>query len=302
MELAALDEEKQAYSFMERLLFFVVPFIFVAVLIVVLLTLLDLDFRNKAIQLGQSIPIVKNLLPEESPYSTDTDSSVRTEKLSSKIVELESQLAALNAELSTVTSLKASQDNEIDQLKTENDKLKLIEAETTVDDEQYRAKIQELASMFAKMMPSKAAPIVQSMTLDETALIFSEMRADDQVRIMEKMNPKIAAEVTLKLKDSVSAKDMQIAALQARIDELTSSAAEGSSTTTVSDNDLAASFASMDAGAAADMLLKLMEVSPSKVLRILNVTSNNARSSILAEMSDRNEATTARIVSRLMAD
>jgi len=301
MELAAPDEEKQEYSFVERLLFFIVPFIFAAVLIVVLLTLLDLDFRQKAIQIGQSIPIVKNLLPEDTSVSTDVDNKVRADKLSSKIVELESQLATLNEELLVATNVKASQENEINQLKTQNENLKLIEAETKVDDDQYTAKIKELSAMFSKMMPSKAAPIIQSMTLEEAALIFSEMRADDRVKIMEKMNPKVAADVTLKLKDTVTAKDMQIAALQARINELTSTK-EDSKPATVSDNDLAASFAAMNAGAAADMLLKLMDVSPSKVLRILNVMANNARSSILAEMSDRNEATTARLVSRLMAD
>lgn len=171
-----------------------------------------------------------------------------------------------------------------------------------ITDEQYTARIQELASMFAKMTPSKAAPIVQSMTLEEMALLFGNMRADDRVRIMEKMTPKTAADVTMLLKDSETAKDLEIAALQSRVQLLQSENEQESSTNEVSDADLAATFSAMEPSAAADMLLKMMDVSSSKVLRILKVTGSTARSAILEEMTAINETTAALLVTRLMQD
>ncbi|WP_461671228.1 MotE family protein, partial [Mycobacterium tuberculosis] len=145
-----------------------------------------------------------------------------------------------------------------------------------------------------------AAPIVQNMNIDEIVLLFSSMRSDDRVKIMEKMNPKIAAEATMKLKDNVTVKDLQIAALQARLDEQ-ADAVETTVSSTLNQEQLGATFEAMNAKSAGEMLLKMKDISPSKVVRILNSVSDTARSGILAEMSRIDEAATARIVTTLMA-
>src|SRR5690606_26749008 len=108
--------------------------------------------------------------------------------------------------------------------------------------------------------------------------------------------------VTMLLKDSETAKDLEIAALQSRVQLLQSENEQESSTNEVSDADLAATFSAMEPSAAADMLLKMMDVSSSKVLRILKVTGSTARSAILEEMTAINETTAALLVTRLMQD
>lgn len=302
MELAAIDDENQETSLIERIMFVLLPFLFVAVLLIVLLTLLNVDFRNKAIKVGQDIPIVRNFLPESTLGSSGSDDKIRDEKVGSKITELETELATLKTQLAEATNLTTTQESTITSLQEENSELKEKTTESKLSDEDYTARIQELASMFAKMTPSKAAPIVQSMTLDEIALIFSQMRAEDRVRIMEKMTPSIAADVTIKLKDSDRAKDMEIAALQSQVEKLQNAAKAGTTTTQVSDADLAATFSSMDAKSAADMLLKMMDISSSKVLRILKASTSATRSSILEEMSAVDKKTAATLVTKLMQD
>lgn len=302
MDLAAIEEEKQETSFIEKLMFVLLPFLFVAVLIAVLLMLLDVDIRNSAIKVGQDIPIVKNFLPEPSVDGTGSDDGVRSDKQNTKISELEAEIATLRAQLDEATSATTTQETTISSLQTENEELKQSVETNKLSDEEYTARIQELASMFSRMQPSKAAPIVQAMTLDEMALIFSAMRADDRVKIMEKMTPQIAADVTLKLKDQDSTKDMEIAALQSQVEKLQSSAQTTASTSSVSDADLASTFASMEPKAAAEMLLKMMDISSSKVLRILQASDSTTRSAILEQMSDINEQTSALLVTRLMQD
>ncbi|MBH5316640.1 MgtE protein [Paenibacillus sp. GSMTC-2017] len=293
--------EKQGYSGFERFMFMMVPIIFVVVLLFVLLSLFDVDFRNKALQVGQSVPVLKNVLPEPKVAGNSMDDNqIRSIKMTEKIKELETELAAAKSELETAKSTTDSQTQTVKGLQEENTSLKKLNEDKQLDGEQYSAKITELASMFSKMAPSKAAPIVQNMELDEVVLLFSAMRPDDRVRIMEKMDPKIAADATMKMKDSEGVKDMQIAALQARLDKEEDNTDKPVSSTLDPDQ-LSATFSAMDAKSAGEMLIKMMEISPSKVLRILNSVNDATRSSILTEMSNIDEAAAASIMTKLMS-
>lgn len=298
MELAAIDE-KQEVSLFERILFALFPFLIVAVLIFLLLTLFQPDFRNRVIEVGQSIPVVKNILPEPSDNTLSSDDKVRNEKLATKILELETEMSKLQGELNSALEITSNQEMTIKELQTQNESLLAESSTHKISDEDYTARISELANMFAKMMPSKAANIIQAMTVDEMALIFSEMRTNDRIKIMEKMIPSVAADVTLKLKDETVAKDLQIAALQSQIDELkANNAAE--QVQVVSDTELAASFSGMSPAGAADMLHTMMTISSSKVLRILSVLDSQSRSSILEAMNEIDEDTAALLATRLM--
>ncbi len=299
--MAETGVEKQNYNAFERFMFLMIPILFVIVLLGVLYAMFDVEFRNRALQVGNSIPVLKEVLPEPKVSgSMMDDDSIRTIKMTEKIEELEAELATLKSELSAATQAAASQEQAVKGLEDENAQLKQLTEQELLEAEQYTAKIEELASMFSKMTPSKAAPIVQNMNTDEIVLLFASMRSDDRVKIMEKMDPKIAAEATMKLKDNVSVKDLQIAALQARLDEQ-GEAAESPVSSTLNQEQLSATFETMNAKSAGEMLLKMKDISPSKVIRILNSVSDTARSGILSEMSSIDEAATANIVTKLMA-
>lgn len=298
--MAETEVEKQGYGFFERLMIIFVPVLFVIVLLLVLMTLFDVDFRNKALELGNSVPVLKNVLPEPKVAGNSMDDDqIRSIKMTEKIEQLEAELTALKSELAEANAGKQNLESEVKDLQDENARLKRLSEEEQLEDEQYTAKIGELAGMFARMSPGKAAPIVQNMEPEEIVLLFSAMSPDDRVRIMEKMNPQIAAEAAMKLKDNVPAKDMQLAALQARLDKQ----AEGSdaaSSSTLDEQQLNATFSAMDAKSAGQMLINMMAISPSKVLRILNSVDNAARSAILTEMSKLDEKAAAQIVTKMM--
>lgn len=298
--MADTGVEKQNYNAFERFMFLMIPILFVIVLLGVLWALFDTDFRNKALQVGNSIPVLKEVLPEPKVTgSMMDDETIRSIKMTEKINELEAELATVKGELAAAKETSAAQEQAVKGLEDENAQLKQLTEQELLEAEQYTAKIEELASMFSKMTPSKAAPIVQNMNIDEIVLLFASMRSDDRVKIMEKMDPKIAAEATMKLKDNVGVKDLQIAALQARLEEQAGSD-DTAVSSTLNQEQLSATFEAMDAKSAGEMLLKMKDISPSKVIRILNSVSNSARSSILTEMSKLDEAATASIVSKLL--
>lgn len=299
--MAETGVEKQNYNAFERFMFMMIPILFVIVLLGVLYAIFNDGFRNRVLEVGNNIPVLKEVLPE--PKSTDSmmnDEAIRNVKMTEKIEQLEAELGAVKSELEAAAAASAAHEQAVKGLEDENTQLKQLTEQEQLEAEQYTAKIEELASMFSKMTPSKAAPIVQNMNIDEIVLLFSSMRSDDRVKIMEKMNPKIAAEATMKLKDNVTVKDLQIAALQARLDEQ-ADAVETTVSSTLNQEQLGATFEAMNAKSAGEMLLKMKDISPSKVVRILNSVSDTARSGILAEMSRIDEAATARIVTTLMA-
>ena len=300
MELAGLDNEKQGYSTLERIMFLMTPILFAIVLLGVLYTLFNNDFRNKMLEAGNSVPFLKDVLPEPKVAGgTLNDDDLITANMSAKIADLQAQLTAIESELAAANQSKTALEQEVKDLESDNSQLKSVNDEQLLEDEEYEEKIQELASMFSKITPSKAAPILQSMTLEEIVLVFANMRSDDRVRIMEKMNPQTAADAAMMLKDNVKTKDLQIAALQAKLNA--QKTPETKKATSVLDQEqLSATFTAMDPKSAAELLIKMVEVSPSKVLRIINAVDNQSRSAILAEMSGINEATTAQIVSKLM--
>jgi flagellar motility protein MotE (MotC chaperone) len=132
-------------------------------------------------------------------------------------------------------------------------------------------------------------------------LILEGMAVDKQSKILEKMTAQKAADISISLKDIVTAKDRQIAALQGQLNRQSATGTTVTQTQSVLDNaQLQQTFASMTPKSAADLLIKMADVSPSKVLRILNAVNDSTRASILQEMSTINKDVTAQLVSKLM--
>jgi flagellar motility protein MotE (MotC chaperone) len=149
--------------------------------------------------------------------------------------------------------------------------------------------------MYAKMNASKSAPILENLTLHERVLVLSEMKQVDQVKVLEKMNPIKAAEASIYLKDVVSAKDREIAALQDRI-KLNDSTIVSQAITR---SDLGKTFASMTAKSAATVLLQMQSITPAKVVDILNSMDNISRAKVMTALADLSKETAAAVTTKL---
>jgi flagellar motility protein MotE (MotC chaperone) len=298
--VADANTEKSNYSGFERFLFFLTPILFTAVLLGMLLLLFNTEWRNKALEIGNKVPVLKAVLPDpSSPVpSTTSDSDITVGNAKVKVDELKVLLADREASLKKATQQTAEQKKEIDALKAQVDQLNKEKQQQTLTAEEYTARINSLAGVYAKMTPGKAAPILESMTLDETALILGAMADTERTRVLEKMTPQKAADVSIKLKDSVSVQDQQIAALQARVKELETLAGSGASTLDTAE--LKKTFSSMKAADAATLLLQMAGSDQAKTLLILGALDDTPRSQVLAAMSNQDSKKTASLVSKLM--
>jgi flagellar motility protein MotE (MotC chaperone) len=299
--VASADVEKSSYSGFERFLFFVTPILFTALLLGVLLLMFNSDWRNAALEIGNKIPVVKSLLPDPAkPSETvgNTDEVLTVTNAKAKVEELNAILTDRETALKQATEQTVQQKQQIAELQSKVDQLTKANSEKTITSEAYQARIKSLSDMYGKMTPSKAAPILESMTLDESALVIGSMSDAERGRVLEKMTPKTAADVTTKLKDVDTVDKREIAALQSRIKELELNAGQGSSTLDTAK--LNKTFSSMKPANAAVLLLQMAGTNQSKALLILGVLDDTARSGILSAMADLDKKTTASLVSTIM--
>ncbi|WP_322745677.1 MotE family protein [Paenibacillus donghaensis] len=292
----------------ERFLFFMIPIIFTIVLIGVLLTLFNVNIRNDVLGVAQKIPIVKNWVPEPTKDPAkkkldDTKDQVKSAEATIK--ELKNQLAAKDKDLEQAKQAKTEQDQKLKNMQEQIDSIQNSQTEAAgqgagaQEADPYDKQIKDLAKMYANMSPSKAAPIMQNLTTEEMVQLLSAMKNDNRTAILAKMDPKIAADVTMKLKDAVSSSDLAVAALQSRVHKDAADGKSGASSG-LDKSQISQTFASMPADSAAALLLSTYKISPDKVLKILNDVTDSTRSGILDAMSKKDAKTAAVILNKLM--
>ena len=311
MAKEVLDEELEEESGggLSRFLFFMTPILFTVVLLGVLLTLFNIDFRNTLIDLGNRIPVVKDLVPDpEAPEGEKKQVAEKKKKqqesTDATVKELKQQLEKQQAELQAANQ-QASEQQEL--VKDLEDQLAAVQQEKneqtqSAEAEAYQKEVKKLANLYAEMSPSKAAAIFDKLTTEETLQMLSVMSNESKVAILEKMDPQKAADISIKLKDVNASEDLAIAALQSRLKM--EAAADTSATTTgtgLDDTELSQTFSSMGAADAAKLVLQTYKLSPEKALKIMKAVNGTTRSKILAEMAKTDEKTSVKILNQLVS-
>lgn len=309
MARAEIEEERETGGGFGRFLFFVTPILFTVVLLGVLLSFLNKDVQDVALNLLNKVPVVNRWVPEANVKGTAANDPAKQEKSSeATIKELKSQLADQQAKIDQADQQTAEQQQKAADLQTKLDaatKENEQKAQDAANEaaENYQKDVKKLAQLYGNMNAGKAAAIMSNLTTDENVLLFNAMSAESQSNILQKMDPKLAAEISIRLKDVNDSEDLAIAALQSRLkkEEDDKAAASASSAAAGLDNtQLSQTFATMDSGKAASLLLQTNKISPDKTLNILNAVDDATRSKILAAMSDQDPAEAAKILNKLV--
>jgi flagellar motility protein MotE (MotC chaperone) len=294
------ETEETGLSGFERFLYiFFIPIVFAVIGIGVLLSLFDANIYNDILKQANKIPFVSAVIPDpKADAKTTTGDAVPTDKQKNsdqRIADLTKKLADQEIAMKTVDANILQKDQTIKDLQAKSVALEEQLKVKTQSDEEYHNQIKLTADMYAKMNASKSAPILENLTLQERVLVLSEMKQPDQVKILEKMNPIKAAEASIYLKDVVSAKDREIAALQDRI-KLNDSTLAAQKLTK---SDLGKTFANMTAKSAATVLLQMQSITPAKVIDILSAMDNASRSKVMTAIADLSKETAAAISTKL---
>ncbi|CAM3356102.1 MotE family protein [Marinicrinis lubricantis] len=292
------EVEKTSYGAFEKILYlFLIPVVFTSILTVVLLSMFNYDVKNSVLSFANKIPLVEKIIPDpEEEASEDTPSGEKIAAEGQSNEQLAQQIKDLQKQIDSSRGVIESKDQQILKLRAEIEQLNASLEEKRQSDEEYLNQIKKLSNMYADMTPSKSAAILERLTMDELVLVMSQMSSDDQIRILEKMNPQIAAEASIQMKDLVPAENMQIAALQSRLEIQDSEQAEDTDFTT---EDLSQTFAAMTAKSSASILLEMYNADPLQVLNVLRAMNVNARSSIISSMEQQDKDKAAAISAKL---
>ncbi|WP_442600944.1 magnesium transporter MgtE N-terminal domain-containing protein [Paenibacillus sp. KN14-4R] len=294
-------ESSSSYGALERfLIWFLIPIVFTAVLLGVLLTILDFDVMRGVQNALHNIPGIGKLIPAPTEKAADSKSKPSNEQnvkakddtidqLNGKIAELEKNIEQTNGNMS-------QKDDEVKDLQAKNAALEDKIKSKTQSDVDFTKQVQELSSLFAKMNPSKAAPILENMTSKESVLVLTMMKSDDRVKVLEKMDPKKAAEVSIALKDGATLRDLEIAAQDERLKRTQDAANKGKSITS---DDLGQTFSNMIPKSAASLLLEMYDVTPAKVKTILTSMDAGSRARVMSAMTDQKKDVAANIAELL---
>ncbi|MET3207698.1 UNVERIFIED_CONTAM: flagellar motility protein MotE (MotC chaperone) [Paenibacillus sp. PvR008] len=313
-----MDLEKESGGGFERFMFFLIPIVFTIVLVGVLLTLFNMDFRSEVISLGNKIPIVKNWIPEPKDKvakSKEADQKAQSESSEATIQQLKADLAKQTEELKKTTAAKTTQDKKVTELQNQVNTLQTQQeqqsqgsqqgqtgtqtADGTANEDPYVKQARDLASMYEGMTASKAAPIMANLTTEETVQLLSYMDPANSAKILQKMDAKKAADITMALKNVTPSTDLSVAALQSRLKKDQSTTA-GTTSKSLQNTQISSTFASMDKKSGADLILQTYKISPDKALNILNTVDDSTRASLLQNMSAKDAAQTAKILNKLM--
>ncbi|MGM1020028.1 MAG: magnesium transporter MgtE N-terminal domain-containing protein [Bacillota bacterium] len=313
-----MDLEKESGGGFERFMFFLIPIVFTIVLVGVLLTLFNVDFRSEMISLGNKIPIVKNWIPEPKDKvakSKEADQKAQSVSSEATIQQLKADLAKQTEELKKATAARTTQDkkvtelqNQVNTLQTQTQQQSQVSqqgqtgtqaASGTANEDPYVKQARDLASMYEGMTASKAAPIMENLTTEETVQLLSYMDPANSAKILQKMDAKKAADITMALKNVTPSTDLSVAALQSRLKKDQSTTA-GTTSKSLQNTQISSTFASMDKKSGAELILQTYKISPDKALNILNTVDDSTRASLLQNMSAKDAAQTAKILNKLM--
>lgn len=169
----------------------VLPLLFTVILTAVLLQVLGFNVSGQLLKWGSSAPYVGQLLsgPEEmSETQTEPTISERLEALKEEqAIQVRQYEEAIR-----------EKDEQIDLLTSEIEQLKLqLEQSEARHLEQLREK--DVAELYAAMSPSRAAPIMEEMSIEEIARLLSLLKKEERSLILARLNPETAAKVTMEL-------------------------------------------------------------------------------------------------------
>jgi flagellar motility protein MotE (MotC chaperone) len=296
--------EEQSYSKLEWIFYIIViPLLFTLVLSGIIAQMFGYNVVGVLAKWLHHVPVVEKILPADSSAGAPAAPANSTDAKTKEIDNLKNQLQTKDKQVSDLT--KQAQSDKQSMLQTQK---QAQDAKTTADvnkqalDQDRQKQLAAMAQIYTAMSPSKAAPIMEKLTLQESSLILKTMKPADSSAILSKMDPQKAADVSAILKDTTLTKDTDLAAMQKRIQSLTDSLSKAQKNA-VNLPEMVNSFGSMDPDSAAKILLTMDKSNERQVMAVLAHMNAQQRAQILSSMSKdpKNVETAARISQKLLA-
>jgi flagellar motility protein MotE (MotC chaperone) len=284
-----LEEIERPYSKIEWFLYIIIlPLFFTIGLTFILLTFLGYNVVDTALGLGNKVPGLASILPE--PKGGKEGNQLQdSEKIQSQLQQSEKDIKKYESQIQELENGVKQKEIEVEQLSATIKELEKELEEKKVTDHERLEKRKQLAKLYGEMSAGKAAPIIEKLSPSEAAGILEEMKDNQKTAILAKLDPEVAANLTVTMKEMGQAENPEIAALQERVKILTKQVLDltTGSKTKVSMLEMATTFSQMSTKQAATILsdMSLAKAEFKLGTTILANMKDENRSTILSEMS-----------------
>ncbi|NMD69097.1 hypothetical protein HHO41_02265 [Bacillus sp. DNRA2] len=200
-------DEKQRGKLGSFVYMAIVPLFFTTVFCLIFIYALDIPVKQSLQSVGNSIPIVKEIVPGESS-SEETN-----------IIDLKDELNEKNQQIADLKKQAKADEAENEVLRKTNQQLK--EQLQKKQSNEYAKQVKKVAEIYADIPASKAAAMIETMTIEEATLTISMLKQSQQSSILSSMkDAKQAAQITMILKELASINEMDPSDIQEKIKEI----------------------------------------------------------------------------------
>jgi flagellar motility protein MotE (MotC chaperone) len=281
--------EEKEHGKLKTILFICFPIIFIVIFGVFILNFLGIPVVKTLQDWGNKVPVLNNIIPDPAPklvIKSDGSNDWKKKYLQNEQVlkEKDQKIAELNKEIN-------SNQKEDDNLKKSNDELqKQLEKKQT---QKFQDQMKQIAGIYANMQSSKAASILESMSLADASFTVSLLEQDQQSSILESMkDAKKAASITMMLNEIAMLPASDQTSLKVQIQDLAQKQESPTET-------LAETIAGMPPSQSAVIIKTMMGSNSQVAMELMKNVSTNSRSQILAEITKTDAKLAAQITSSL---
>lgn len=276
------------YSTLEWIFYIIIiPILFISILTVTLLWVFDYDIKKTVLETLNKVPLVEKLIDDHQ--FTDQNYLLKNntkEQLQFTIDELKNTLNDKSFTLVEYENIVSKKVEEINLLKQQIEDLESKLNEKNMSEKSREQELAEVAKVYENMSSKNAANIISNLSYEEALLILGQMNIEAKSGILEKMDPKKAADLSVLLKDQKYAKDKDILALQERINTLTKELdqVENNQLNEIDYQQLALTFSGMDPKNAANTILLMFQQDKKFTKNLLIAMDSGSRSNILNQI------------------
>lgn len=182
-----MNAEKKVPAFQRFLYWFLIPFLFISLIIVLIASLSGFNIFQKAKDLSEKLPFIEKVMDQNE------------EDYLNQIIELDAEIQNKEAEIERLSRQLETMESEKESLLLEKQQLEEKIEELLQVQENHKREFKDIISTFEAMSPKKTVPIILNMKEEEALKILANLNTESLAKILEQMPPKDAAEFTEKL-------------------------------------------------------------------------------------------------------
>lgn len=196
MEKQLDNENKKSNPILWFVFAIIIPVLIILVFTYSALWLAGVDVNGWLKSTGQKIPVVSSMIKTDEEKEIEEVEQQYEQTIEENITEIKTLTDQVEAYEHTIEQLE----NEIEELEAKLAYEDQEEDEESSDDSTEQ-QLKKLSSSFKEMKPKQAALILADLSTDHAIALLDTVSNDVRGKILEAMDPKLAAELTAEMMD-----------------------------------------------------------------------------------------------------